>query len=245
MDGFLILAIETATGCGSVSLTRGGINDFHLLAECTSQPDITHSRRLLGSVEWLMNGAGVHWDDLDAVGISSGPGSFTGLRIGMAAAKAIAMATNSRLVGVPTLDALACCTGMRNRLLCCLLDARKQQVYAGFYRTDADGRPVQMTAPLVVNPEQLLEGVDEPVMLVGPGALAYQDCFRNCKQVDLVQDYLTLPRAMFVGLLAGEKLRKGEILDPLTAAPMYVRAPEAEMNLKRKLLEKTREKKAK
>lgn len=239
MDGFLILAIETATGCGSVSLTRRGANDFHLLAECTSQPDITHSRRLLGSVEWLMNGTGVHWDDLDAIAISTGPGSFTGLRIGMAAAKSIAMATNSSLVGVPTLDALACCTGVRSRLLCCLLDARKKQVYAGFYRTDEGGRPVRISDPVVVNPERLLEGIDEPVMLVGPGAKVYQDCFRDCQQVEIVQDYITLPRAMYVGLLAGEKLGKGEILDPLTAAPTYVRSSEAEVNLKRKQLEKT------
>ena len=239
MDGFLILAIETATGCGSVSLTRGGMNDFHLLAECTSQPDITHSRRLLGSVEWLMNGTGVHWDDLDAIAISTGPGSFTGLRIGMAAAKSIAMATNSSLVGIPTLDALAYCTGVRNRLLCCLLDARKKQVYAGFYRTDDNGRPVRISDPVVVNPEKLLAGIDEPVMLVGSGARVYRDCFRDCQQIEIVQDYITMPRAMYVGLLAGEKLEKGEILDPLTAAPMYVRTSEAEVNLKRKQLEKT------
>lgn len=234
MDGFLILSLETATGCGSVSLSRGGKEEFQLLAECTSQPDITHSRRLLGSVEWLMQAAGVSWEELDAVAVSSGPGSFTGLRIGMAAAKAIAMATGSSLIGVPTLDALACCIDVQKRLICCLLDARKQQVYAGFYRIDGTGRPIRLSEPMVVDPQRLLDGVGEPVILVGPGAKVYRQRVPDLHQVEFLADYLSLPRAMHVGLMAGDKLAKGDILDPLTAAPMYVRAPEAEVSLKRK-----------
>ncbi|MDW7772787.1 MAG: tRNA (adenosine(37)-N6)-threonylcarbamoyltransferase complex dimerization subunit type 1 TsaB [Desulfobulbaceae bacterium] len=239
MDGLLILAIETATGCGSVSLSREGLEGFHLLAECTTQPDITHSRRLLGSVEWLMQGAGVTWNDLDGVAVSTGPGSFTGLRIGMAAAKAISMATASSLIGIPTLDALACSAGARKRLLCCLLDARKQQVYAAFYRTAANGLPVRLRDPSAVSPQNLLQGIEEPVLLVGPGARVYRDCIDDCQQTEILQDYLGLPRAMYIGLLAAEKLKKGDVLDPLTAAPMYVRAPEAEVNLKRKQLLQT------
>lgn len=107
MDGLLILALETATPCGSVSLTRGEKDTAVVLAESSSRPDITHSRRLLGTIDWVMHAAGVDWNDLDGVAVSLGPGSFTGLRIGMAAAKAIVMATGLPLVGVPTLDALA------------------------------------------------------------------------------------------------------------------------------------------
>lgn len=235
MDGVLILAIETATGCGSVSLTRGGREDFRLLAECTSQPDMSHSRRLLGSVEWLMQAAGVRWEDLNAVAVSTGPGSFTGLRIGMAAAKAIAMATGSSLIGVPTLDALACCADEKNRLVCSLLDARKQQLYAGFYRATETGGPLRLSDPVVVEPRQLLAGIGEPVLLVGPGAKVYRQHVPDSHGVEVLADYLTLPRALHVGLLAGDKLRRGDIMDPLTAAPVYVRAPEAEVNLKRQL----------
>jgi tRNA threonylcarbamoyladenosine biosynthesis protein TsaB len=107
VDRPLILSIETATGCGSVSLTRGGVNNGRLLAEAIAQPEITHSRRLLGSVDWIMKAAGIEWSELDGVAISLGPGSFTGLRIGMAAAKGIVFAANVPLLGVQTLDAIA------------------------------------------------------------------------------------------------------------------------------------------
>lgn len=237
MDGILILAIETATGCGSVCLARYRENGLHLLAEWTSQPDMTHSRRLLGSVEWLMHSAGVQWDDLDGVAVSTGPGSFTGLRIGMAAAKSIVMAAGSRLVGVPTLDALACCTGESDRLVCALLDARKKQVYAGLYRAGEDGLPRRVAGPMVVTPGRLLEQINEPVLLVGPGAKVYEDIFQSAPQVAILPTYLTLPRAMHVALLAGGKFIRSDFLNPITAAPVYVRVPEAEENLRRQQLE--------
>src|SRR5512145_300743 len=104
MAGVLILAIETATGCGSVALTRGVGESGKLLAEYTLQPEVTHSRRLLGSVAAMIAAVGIDWSELDAVAISQGPGSFTGLRIGMAAAKWIAMAAGIPLLAVPTLD---------------------------------------------------------------------------------------------------------------------------------------------
>lgn len=237
MDGrLLILAIETATGCGSVSLSLSGEGDFHLLAECTSQPDMTHSRRLLGTVDWLMGSVGAKWDDLDSVAVSTGPGSFTGLRIGMAAAKSIVMATNTRLVGIPTLDALSCCTGRKNCQVCSLLDARKKQVYAGFYRTDHKGLPHRLSEPMVIDPHQLLDMINEPIVFVGPGAKTYSHVFATCRQGEILPDYSVLPRAMYVGLLGGLKIERGEFLDPVTASPEYVRAPEAEENLKRKLL---------
>ncbi len=241
MDGLLILAIETATGCGSVSLTRGGRNDFRLLAECTSQPDMTHSRRLLGSIQWMMQSAGVHWNELDAIGISMGPGSFTGLRIGMAAAKSIAMAAGTPLVGIPTLDALVMCAAPENSLLCCLLDARKQEVYACFYRTDETGWPTRIDAPVTIRPSDLLLNINESVVLVGPGAHAYSDVFQNNEHVHIFSDFRGQPRAVNVGILAEEKHRQGKTLDPVSAAPMYVRASEAEVNLKKKMTEQIRQ----
>jgi tRNA threonylcarbamoyladenosine biosynthesis protein TsaB len=234
MDGFLILSVETATSCGSVSLTRGGKKDFHLLGECTSQPDITHSRHLFGSIDWLMKSAEIKWDDLDAIGISMGPGSFTGLRIGMAAAKSFAMAATIPLVGVPTLDALALCSGVKNSLLCCLLDARKQEVYGAFYRTDETGWPSRIIDPVAMRPADILQDVDEPVVLVGPGAQVYRGIFQGSDYVYLPADFRGLPRAVNVGIMAAEKLKLGKTLDPVTAGPMYVRASEAEVNLKRK-----------
>ncbi len=130
MADLLILAIETGAGCGGVSLTRGGFSGGRVIGEYSLQPETSHSRRLLGSVAALMAAAGVAWTDLDALAVSLGPGSFTGLRIGLAAAKGLAMATGLPLVGVPGLDALAAGMPMPGWRLCPVLDARKGQVYA-------------------------------------------------------------------------------------------------------------------
>ena len=232
MAGHLILSLETATGCGSVSLSQGGLSGFRLLAECTIQQEITHSRRLLGSVVWVLEAAGVAWAGLDGVAVSCGPGSFTGLRIGMAAAKAIAMATGKPLIGVGTLDALALASPKGAGLVCCLLDARKQEVYAAFYRMGESGLPAPVSPPAVCPPAGLLDAVAEPVLLVGPGAMVYRDLWAGRAGVTLLPDHLAQPRALHVGLLAADQLAAGRMPDPAVAAPLYVRASEAEINLR-------------
>ncbi len=235
MDGsLLILAIETATGCGSVSLTRGRRGDGRLLAEATAQPEVTHSRRLLGSVDWVMQAAGVDWSELDGVAVSLGPGSFTGLRIGMAAAKGIVLAAGVPLAGVRTQDAMALSIPVVDRPLWCLLDARKQEVYAACYRPGRNGRPEPFGSVEAIRPELLLEKIQEPSLLAGPGVAAYHDLFAEAEQVQLLPSALSSPRAALVGFLAAELMAAGETLDPATAAPLYVRASDAEINLIKK-----------
>jgi len=229
----LILAIETATGCGSVSLTRGGVEGGHLLAEATARPEVTHSRRLLGSVDWIMKSAGVEWPDVDGVAVSLGPGSFTGLRIGMAAAKGIVFTTKVPFLGVQTLDAISLSCPVIDRPLWCLLDARKQEVYAACYQPDNNGRPELISPAEVIRPEMLADRIREPVILAGPGVDEYYDLFGAIKSVQLIPAALSSPRAARVGFLAAEQMAAGESMDPATTAPLYVRASEAEINLKK------------
>ena len=231
----LILSIETATGCGSVALTKGGVHNGKLLAEATAQPEITHSRRLLGSVDWIMQTTGVSWENLDGIAISLGPGSFTGLRIGMAAAKGIVFATQKPLVGVQTLDAVALSCPIIDRPLWCLLDARKQEVYASCYRSGSYGLPEQSTPIEALRPEKLLERIECPALLAGPGLREYHDLFAAQKDLQLIPPALSGPSAARIGFLAAEQLLRGETEDPVLIAPMYVRASEAEVNLRRSL----------
>ena len=232
MDGFLILSIETATGCGSVSLTRGIVDGGRLLAEATAQPEITHSRQLLGSVDWVMKAAGVKWTDVDGVAVRLGPGSFTGLRIGMAAAKGIALGTGIPLIGVQTLDSIALSCPFIDRPLWCLLDARKQEVYAACYQPGIEGRPEQSLSTQALRPELLAGKISEPSVLAGPGLVEYHELFAQVPDVQLIPSALSSPRAARVGFLAAELLDLGEILDPAMAAPLYVRASDAEINLR-------------
>lgn len=231
MDGFLILSIETATGCGSIALTRGR----RLLAEATAQPEVTHSRRLLGTVDWLMQAVGVDWPELDGIAVSLGPGSFTGLRIGMAAAKGLVMATGVPMLGVSTLDALALtCVGGEIQI-CPVLDARKQEVYTAFYQpASGDGYPVRLSQDEAIRPETLAGKIDRPTVLFGSGTTVYAEVFQENPLIRMLPAALTYPRGLHVGMLAAEMLAKGETMDPATAAPCYVRASEAEINLGRK-----------
>ena len=234
MAGFLILSVETATGCGSVALTRGDTTHGRILAEATAQPEITHSRRLLGSVDWIMQAAGVGWSELDGVAVSLGPGSFTGLRIGMAAAKGIVLAAGVPLLGVQTLDSIALACPVIDRPLWCVLDARKQEVYAARYRPGMDGRPERVSEVRAVRPEDLVAGIREPVILAGPGVDEYRELFATLPGAQLVPAALSSPRAARIGFLAAGQLERGETMDAATAAPEYVRASEAEINLQKK-----------
>jgi len=234
LDNPLILSLETATGCGSIALTKGGIGNGKLLAEATAQPEITHSRRLLGSVDWVMQAAGLGWDELDGVAISLGPGSFTGLRIGMAAAKGIVFAAQKPLIGVQTLDAIALSCPVIDRPLWCLLDARKQEVYAACYQTGPHGLPEQCSPVEAIRPEILLEKIEGSALVAGPGLSEYHDLFAAKEGLQLIPPALSSPSAARIGFLAAEQLLRGETQDPATIAPMYVRASEAEVNLQKK-----------
>lgn len=226
----LILSIETAAGCGSVALTRGGVQNGTLIAEAAVHAETSHSRQLLGSVEWVMQAAGINWNDLDAIAVSIGPGSFTGLRIGLAAAKGMVFAAGKPLIAVPTLDAVALACPLADGPLWCIMDARKQEVYAACYGADR-----QQTSPAeAVRPEILAEKIAPPAVIAGPGLAAYQHIFAQIEGVRLIPPALSSPSAAKIGFLAAEKLARGESSDPASAAPLYVRPSEAEVNLKKK-----------
>jgi len=226
----LILSLETAAGCGSVALTRGGVQNGRLIAEAAVHAESSHSRQLLSSVEWMMQAAGVSWSDLDAVAVSIGPGSFTGLRIGLAAAKGIVFAAGKPLIAVPTLDAVALSCPLLDCPLWCVMDARKQEVYAACYGA---GRQ-QTSVAEAIRPELLAAKIRPPAVIAGPGLTAYHQLFAHLEGVRLIPPALSSLSAAKIGLLAAERLARGEISDPASEVPLYVRPSEAEVNLKKK-----------
>lgn len=226
----LILSIETAAGCGSVALTRGGVRDGRLIAEVAVHAETSHSRQLLGSVEWVMQAAGTGWSDLDAVAVSIGPGSFTGLRIGLAAAKGIVFAAAKPLIAVPTLDAIALSCPLLDSPLWCIMDARKQEVYAACYGADRQ----HTSLAEAIRPELLAEKIAPPAVIAGPGLTAYHHLFAQLAGVRLIPPALSSLSAAKIGFLAAERLLRGELSDPALTVPLYVRPSEAEVNLKKK-----------
>ena len=230
-----ILAVDTATACSTVALTSGTRTTGRVLGSLSLSGNITHSRRLLGNIDHLLKQAAVSWDRISALAIGLGPGSFTGLRIGMATAKGLAAAAEKPLIGVSTLDLLAaqCCSPL---LICSVLDARKKEVYAAFYQCDDEGLSRRVSEPVVKAPEALAKSIEENVLMVGDGALLYCDVFKKslAGKMHLAPSPLHEPSAAVLGMLAGEKLLAGEYLDVASASPLYVRASDAELNLGQK-----------
>jgi len=233
----LILAIDTASRCSSVALTLGGAGASaggQVVASLSLNSSVTHSRRLLSAIDWLLAETETGWQAVQGLAVSLGPGSFTGLRIGMATVKGLAMATGQPLLGVSTLDALALnCTG--ERLICAVLDARKNEVYTCFYHLDRQGIPRRAGEIRVVSPLQLAEEITQPVLFVGDAVMVYGDVWKEVLGDWFAEAPIPLhyPCASTLGLLAGEMLLKNRSLDLVAAAPLYVRASDAELNLGR------------
>ena len=226
----VILALETATLCGSVAL----VSQDRCLAEFSLQTGETHSRRLLAGVDWLLQETGIDWPTIDAVAVSLGPGSFTGLRIGLATAKGLVLAGGAKLIGVGTLDGLAAqLFAAGDILICPVLDARKKEVYCGFYKCDDQGMPRLQGQYLGISPDELCGRINEPVVLLGDGATFYGGLFQEklAHFLKVVPAQVYFPRAATIGLLALEKWQQEEFLDPSGAEPIYIRPSEAELNL--------------
>ncbi len=234
-DGPLILAVDTATSCSSVALTRGDIHDGELLAMLTLNSKITHSRRLLTAIDWLLQENGVDTNAIDGLAVGLGPGSFTGLRIAMATVKGMAMAMKKPLLGCSTLDALALnCSG--DKPLCVVLDARKKELYRRWYRKDALGVFRSQGTIQALAPMELVAEVTKPVLMVGDGLLSYGEFLRESLGDDMTMAPLSLhyPSAAATGFLCCEKLTQNEVMDLDSAVPLYVRASDAELSLVKK-----------
>lgn len=234
-EGLLILAVDTATSCSSVALTRGDIHAGQLLAKLTLNSKITHSRRLLSGIDWLLQENGVDTNAIDGLAVGLGPGSFTGLRIAMATMKGMAMAMDKPLLGCATLDALALnCSG--DKPVCVLLDARKKEIYRQWYRKDARNVFRPQGTIQALTPVELAAEVTKPVLMVGDGFLNYREFFEKSVGEYLIMAPLLLhyPSAAAIGFLCCEQLNQNNIMDLDSAVPLYVRASDAELSLVRK-----------
>ncbi len=218
----MILAIETATPRGSVALVAGGA----VVAEAVLPPGRQASETLLAAVRDVTGGR-----PAERVAVSAGPGSFTGLRVGLAAAKGLCFGWGVPLVPVPTLHALALRFPGEGTTVCPVLDAKKKQVYAGLFRWEG-GRCVRLSPDMAVAPEALPERLPPGnVLFCGDGVAPFGPLFRERLGGRALfpppgEEY---PRASSVGLL-GELLAAGGAgADCRTAVPAYIRASEAEM----------------
>ncbi len=223
-----ILAIDTSTTSGSVAILRDG----RIAAEWTLQSAQTHNRRLLKTVDTLLREAGWTLKMVDVYAVTTGPGSFTGIRIGLTAAKTLAWTMKKPLVGIATLDVLAAPLRFTSLQVCTMLDARKKEVYFALYRSNPEGTMRRLLPYRVSQPSGVAELIDKPTLFCGDGWLVYRDLFRE-RLGDLAVEApapFHVVRAASLGELGEKRLKSGQSNDPITIMPLYVRPSEAEIN---------------
>lgn len=226
MSRLRILGIETATFCGGTALLAGD----QILASYTLNSSATHAGRLLASIERLLNETATDLSDLDGLAVSIGPGSFTGVRIGLSAAKGLAVARKLPLVGISTLEALALRAGRDSRLICPVVDARRNEVFAAAYQwSRVADVPVEKTAVGVMPIEEFVARLRGHCLFLGDGALRYRAAIEKHlgDRAAFAPPHRILPSAEEVAWLGLRRLARGDSDDPASLEPVYIRSSDA------------------
>ncbi len=219
-----ILAADTSTSVNTVALC----DDGRVLSETVVECGRAHAERLLSTVDWVLAEAGLALKDVDALAISKGPGSFTGLRVGVATWKGLALGAGLPLVGVPTLDALARVPALYTGTICPVLDAKMGEVFCAVYRYEGGVRS-KVAADRVCPVELLLNELDGIVHFLGDGAQRYWSAIaERLPEAHLVSGGAGLPRASAVAEEAVALLKTGAESDAAAVAPVYLRKSQAE-----------------
>lgn len=222
-----ILAIDTSSQSASCAVTEDG----KLLGEFFTNVKLTHSQTILPMVENLLEQTRVPLPEIGLFAVTDGPGSFTGLRIGLSAVKGMAHALGKGCVGVSTLEALAWNLQGLDAAVCPVLDARCSQVYTALFRSGGDF-PERLAADEAVSLSELgerLKKFGERVFLVGDGAEMCYNVFKDrVANLTLPSPALRFPRASSAALAAGRAYLRGDVLPPASLAPAYLRLPQAE-----------------
>ncbi len=230
-----VLGIEAATTVLGVAVVK----DEVLLAERFLNNQRTHSTNLLLMIKGALEDSQVSSGQLSGIAVSIGPGSFTGLRIGLATAKTLAQVWSLPLVGVGTLEALAYPLAGFSNLVCPVINARKNEVYAAVFSASPEGSLKSIIEPASRTPAELvaqLKKLSPAIVFVGDGALTYKEIFSEClgDRVIFAPGELSLPRGAAVAGMGRRKLLANKTSDPLLLAPLYLRASEAEIKWRQK-----------
>lgn len=231
-----ILAIDTSTSMASIAISVGE----KVAAEAVFSTDRTLSARLIPEIERLLALAGIGIADIDLFAASTGPGSFTGVRGGVATMQGLALAGGKPCVGFSSLTLLAMNFPLAAHPVCALLDARKSEVYAALFDCSTT-IPTALIGDCVLPPERLLnllcEHTESPVIFCGDGAVRYHDLIaeRMGQQAHFAPFPLHTAHAANAVLLALHAFRNSEQLGPSRLLPTYLRASDAEINRSPKL----------
>lgn len=233
-----ILCMDTTAKVSSVSI----VSEEKVLGEYNVNLPFTHSQTAMPMVEQLLKTCGLQVSDMDAFAVSTGPGSFTGLRIGLSAIKGMAFAAGKPCIGVSTLDALAQNVCDTEGIICAVMDARCNQVYQALFQS-GEGRLTKLTEDRAIFLSDLteeLQAIKKSIILVGDGAdLCYNKLKGLLPGLRLAAPQSRYQHASSVGQLALCKLATGEVLTASEILPQYLRLPQAERERNKRLQTET------
>ena len=222
-----ILGIDTSSMAASVAV----IEDNKLICEYTINTKKTHSQKLMPMIENMLGLSDLNVREIDAIAVCEGPGSFTGLRIGMATAKAIAHVNDIPVIGVNSLEALAANMNLCDKKICSILDAQRNQVYTGRYQYEGT-KLVEIKEIGIQQIDELLEELaqsKEEWILVGEAVYKYEDKIKEIENIEIPAASNNVTKAGSLCSVAKVKFDEGkDIFDCYTVNPLYIRKSQAE-----------------
>jgi len=226
-----ILALDSSGLVATVAI----LEDDILLAEYTVNYKKTHSQTLLPMLEKVKDMVDLDMQSLDAIAVAKGPGSFTGLRIGSATAKGLALALNKPIIEIPTLEGLAYNLYGSRELVCPIMDARREQVYTGLYRFEAEDEfsIKEIMGQSAMSIRDLIEKINEigaEVVFLGDGVPVFEETINNLLKVpySFAPAHMNRQRAGSVATLAAKYFVQGKMVDAKAHEPEYLRLSQAE-----------------
>jgi len=232
-----IIAIETSSIQGGVAILEVENNSIIMQKGLALRRGLVHGKLLVPALDKLLKKA--HWkkEDIDIVAVDIGPGSYTGLRVGLAIAKTMSYVLKAGIIGVSSLDVLVSNIQKNGdyKYICPVIDARWNQVYTAIYEKSVNGYK-RRTDYLAISPEDLVKLISRykgEILLLGDGLRAYKDVFTKlANRAEFAPERLWVPRAQNVAVLGYESYKQGKRDDPIKLLPLYLRPTEAEINLK-------------
>ena len=226
----IIFSADTSAKCASVAITDDGVIKGEFFLNCM----LTHSETLMPMTRLLFKSCRIDPSQVDCFAVNSGPGSFTGIRIGVAEIKGIAYALNKPCAAVSALECMAYNFQPCDAVICCVMDARCSQVYNALFEMTDNGA-VRLCDDHALSIEELtaeLAKLDRMIILAGDGAsLCYEKMSPVLSNVELAPENIRFQRASGVCMAAEKKFRNGEILTSSQLMPMYLRLPQAQREL--------------
>ncbi len=226
--------------CSAKSASCAVSEEEKILASSFVNVPLTHSQTLLPMISGMLSHSKTDISDIDAFAISAGPGSFTGVRIGISAVKGMALPADKPCIPVSTLEAIAYNFLGQDALVCAVMDARCNQAYAALFRIN-NGKVKRISPDKAVAISDLAEKIKKsrykcPVIIAGDGVQVFYPCVKDKKGVIIAKGDLLYQKATGVALCAYEKYKKGETVSAEQLLPVYLRLPQAEreLNLKKK-----------